>query len=82
MAFEPITFENGVTPITAQTIRHVETQYDKAAAYISTVVRQSNTSELRAEVRSSAPSGAQGRFYFNTANGKMQGSDGTSWGDW
>ena len=82
MAFEAITFINGKTLITAEAIRHIETQYDEAVAYINQNLRQANNKELRAQVAASAPAGATGRFYFNSTDGKMYGYNGTSWGAW
>ena len=82
MAFEPITFVNGETLITAARLRHIDSQYDEAAAYINQNLRQANNKALRAQVAASAPAGATGRFYFNSTDGKMYGYNGTSWGAW
>ena len=82
MAFEPITFVNGETLITAARLRHIDSQYDEAAAYINQNMRQANNKALRAQVAASAPTGAAGRFYFNSTDGKMYGHDGVSWGAW
>lgn len=81
MAYEKINWD-GTIMLTPAKLRHMETQYEKAAAYINSNMRQANNKALRAEVAASAPTGAGGRFYFNSTDGKMYGHDGTSWGAW
>ena len=81
MAYEKINWDGTIMPTPAQ-LRHMETQYDEAAAFINQNMRQANNKALRAEIATSAPSGTEGRFYFNSTDGKMYGHDGTSWGAW
>jgi len=82
MAFTPITFANWETLITPARLRHIETQYDKAADYIDQNMRQATNKALRAQVATSAPAGATGRFYFNSSDGKIYGYNGTNWEEW
>lgn len=72
---------NGTIMLTPDRLRHMETQYEEAAAYIDQNLRQTNNKELRAEVVGVEPEGEEGRFYFDLAEGKMFGY-GAGWEAW
>ena len=71
--FTPIKIINDETLITPAVLRHFETQYEKAIADSSGPMRTDTTTILRAELRTTQPTGAAGRIYFNTSTGKLWG---------
>ena len=73
MTFTPITIVDEETLITPNELRHFETQYEKAIEDSSGPMRSDTTTTLTAELRTTQPTGAAGRIYFNTSTGKLWG---------
>ena len=73
MAFTPITIINDETLITPTVLRHFETQYEQAIADSAGPMRSDTTTTLKAELRTTQPTGAAGRIYFNTSTGQLWG---------
>ena len=79
MPFTPINILNHEPPsttgtlITPAVLRHFETQYEKAIADSSGPMRTDTANTLKAELRTTQPTGAAGRIYFNTTTGQLWG---------
>ena len=73
MAFTPIAIVNDETLITPAVLRHFETQYEQAIADSAGSMRSDTTTTLKAELRTTQPTGAAGRIYFNTTTGQLWG---------
>lgn len=65
--------------VTPALLNNLETQYEKAVVDLLSPLRIGTTKDLVAEVLASAPAHAEGRIYFNSADGKLYISDGTNW---
>ncbi len=81
MTYEPIQWQS-TTLLSAPRFRHMETQYEEAAAYIDANLRLNTALEFRVETTAAEPAGHAGRVIFDTTAGLFKGYDGSTWVRW